>query len=147
MPASWTLQDKAYQQLIDDNDVVSLYLTADEVHHQRVYAICNLADTSVVAWDKVQTVEALRTRNITIEKPDGAYTGKYVMCGFCKIDYGATLAKEYTIEVKRLAAKFDFDIFSNRQIRAINLSSASCLCIISRWAVGCLRTRREIRIR
>lgn len=111
VPASWTLQDKAYQQLIDDNDVVSLYLTADEVHHQRVYAICNLADTSVVAWDKVQTVEALRTRNITIEKPDGAYTGKYVMCGFCKIDYGATLKKEYTIEVKRLAAKFDFDIF------------------------------------
>ena len=55
VPASWTLQDKAYQQLIDDNDVVSLYLTADEVHHQRVYAICNLADTSVVAWDKVCT--------------------------------------------------------------------------------------------
>ena len=64
-PASWTLQDKAYQQLIDNNDVVSLYLTADEIHNQRIYAICNMADTNVVAWDKVQTVEALRTRNIT----------------------------------------------------------------------------------
>lgn len=111
MPASWTLQDKAYQQLIDDNDVVSLYLTADKDYSQRIYAICNLTDTSVVAWDKVQTEADLRTQNIKIEKPDGAYTGKYVMCGFCDIKNGATLSKEYAIDVKRLAAKFDFDIF------------------------------------
>ena len=111
VPASWTLQDKAYQQLIDNNDAVSLYLTADEVYPQRIYAICNLADTSVVAWDKVQTEADLQTQNIKIEKPDGAYTGKYVMCGFCDIKNGATLSKEYAIPVKRLAAKFDFDIF------------------------------------
>lgn len=110
-PESWRLQDKAYQQLIENNNTVSLYLKADNEYPQRVYAICNLADTSVVAWNSVRTVADLSTRCITIDKPDGAYGGNYEMSGFVEINKSESLNSQYTIEVERLAAKLSFEIF------------------------------------
>lgn len=111
--SDWTLQERAYQQLIDNNNLISLYLKADPSASQRIYAICNLADTSLVAREKVSTLADLEQISVEIQKPDGAYTGNYVMSGYCSIDKGPTLQSKYDIVVERLAAKLDFHINFN----------------------------------
>lgn len=110
--ASGQLTNKAYQELIEDNNSVSIYMTA--VDGQTLYALCNVPEDADVLEATVEsgyTVEKLKDEAITIKDPEGAYTGKYVMSGDTVIELESSmLKKEYTVKVKRLAAKLDFDI-------------------------------------
>lgn len=96
------LSVEAYQQLIENNNTVRLYIP-DEV--TVVYALCNVPDISIL--DNVKTLDDLKSVSVTMAQPDGAYTGKYVMSGKTSTE---TQASSYTITVTRLAAKFDFNI-------------------------------------
>ena len=106
------LTNKAYQELIEDNNSVSIYMTA--VEDQTLYALCNVPEDADVLEATVEsgyTVEKLKDEAITIKDPEGAYTGKYVMSGDTAIVLeNNQLAREYTVNVKRLTAKLDFDI-------------------------------------
>jgi len=96
------LSVEAYQQLIENNNTVRLYISGDVTE---VYALCNVQDISIL--DDVKTLDDLKSVSVTMTQPDGAYTGKYVMSGKTSTDSGAS---SYTITVTRLAAKFDFNI-------------------------------------
>lgn len=96
------LSVEAYQQLIENNNTVRLYISGDVTE---VYALCNVPDISIL--DDVKTLDDLKSVSVTMTQPDGAYTGKYVMSGKTSTDSGAS---SYTITVTRLAAKFDFNI-------------------------------------
>ena len=106
------LTNKAYQELIEDNNSVSIYMTA--VANQRLYALCNVPEDADVLEATVEgnyTLAQLQGEAITIKDPEGAYTGKYVMSGDTLIELeNSMLKKEYTVKVKRLAAKLDFNI-------------------------------------
>ena len=106
------LTNKAYQELIEDNNSVSIYMTA--VEGQTLYALCNVPEDADVLDATVEgnyTLAQLQGEYITIKDPEGAYTGKYVMSGDTPIELESSmLKKEYTVKVKRLAAKLDFDI-------------------------------------
>ena len=106
------LTNKAYQELIEDNNSVSIYMTA--VKGQTLYALCNVPEDADVLDATVEgnyTLAQLQGEDITIKDPEGAYTGKYVMSGDTPIELESSmLKKEYTVKVKRLAAKLDFDI-------------------------------------
>ena len=96
------LSVEAYQQLIENNNTVRLYIPEGVTV---VYALCNVPDISIL--DKVNTLDDLKSVSVTLSQPDGAYTGKYVMSGKTPTDSGAS---SYEITVTRLAAKFDFNI-------------------------------------
>ena len=96
------LSVEAYQQLIENNNTVRLYISGDVTE---VYALCNVQDISIL--DNVKTLDDLKSVSVTMTQPDGAYTGKYVMSGKTSTYSGAS---SYTITVTRLAAKFDFNI-------------------------------------
>ena len=106
------LTNKAYQELIEDNNSVSIYMTA--VEGQTLYAFCNVPEDADVLEASVEddyTLTQLQGEDITIKDPEGAYTGKYVMSGDTLIELeNSMLKKEYTVKVKRLAAKLDFNI-------------------------------------
>ena len=111
---SGKLTNKAYQELIEDNNSVSIYMTA--VDGQTLYALCNVPEDADVLDANAEatntyTLDNLKEEYIKIEDPEGAYTGKYVMSGDTLIELeNSMLKKEYTVKVKRLAAKLDFDI-------------------------------------
>ena len=100
--AGGELKVEAYQQLIENNNTVRLYISGDVTE---VYALCNVPDISIL--DNVKTLDDLKSVSVTMAQPDGAYTGKYVMSGKTSTE---TQASSYTITVTRLAAKFDFNI-------------------------------------
>ena len=110
--ADGKLTNKAYQELIEDNNSVSIYMTA--VDGQTLYAFCNVPEDADVLEASVEddyTLTQLQGEDITIKDPEGAYTGKYVMSGDTLIELeNSMLKKEYTVKVKRLAAKLDFNI-------------------------------------
>ena len=109
---SGKLTNKAYQELIEDNNSVSIYMTA--VQGQTLYALCNVPEDADVLEASVEsnyTLTQLQGEDITIKDPEGAYTGKYVMSGDTEIELiNDQLKREYTVKVKRLTAKLDFDI-------------------------------------
>lgn len=97
----------AYQQLVDNNRVVNLYLPQGA---QTVYAFCNLTDTAIL--ENVATEEDLKKVDVTIGKPQEAYTGSFVLSGKngdLKQAVG-TFQSEYTIPLTRLAARLVFEI-------------------------------------
>ena len=96
------LKVEAYQQLIENNNTVRLYIPEGVTV---VYALCNVPDISIL--DNVEKLSDLESVSVTLSQPDGAYTGKYVMSGKTPTDSGAS---SYEITVTRLAAKFDFNI-------------------------------------
>lgn len=88
------LSVEAYQQLIENNNTVRLYISGDVTE---VYALCNVQDISIL--DDVKTLDDLKSVSVTMTQPDGAYTGKYVMSGKTSTDSGAS---SYTITVTAL---------------------------------------------
>lgn len=96
----------AYQQLVDNNRVVNLYLPKGA---QKVYAFCNLTDTAIL--ENVVTAADLVGINVEIAKPQDAYTGSFVLSGSRLLnENGQVFASEYTIPLTRLAARLVFDI-------------------------------------
>lgn len=94
----------AYQNLVDNNTVVNLYLS---VGSNRVYAFCNLQDTTNLT--KIQTEQDLKTCDVVIDKPQDAYTGSFVLSGSVDLG-GSTFASEYIIGMTRLSTRLIFEI-------------------------------------
>lgn len=108
------VSNRAYQELLEGNNTVHLYLSAKE--GQIVYALCNLQEETVKKLnDDVTTLADLKNIAVEIKMPDGAYSGKFIMSGSAPIqlDDAGNLKLEYEVPVKRLAAKFDFKIRFN----------------------------------
>lgn len=97
-------KEEAYQQLIEQNTSVSIYLEDEE---QTIYAICNLPDT-VREKLSISKLDDLKTASIRIQKLDETYTGAFIMSG--GIDISPSLQSSYTIKVTRISAKIDFSI-------------------------------------
>ena len=87
-PNDSVLVNMAYQELIEDNNSVSIYMTA--VEGQRLYALCNLPGDVVEELQEakagVYTLSQLRKQVIEIDQPDGAFTGRYIMTGKTPIE-------------------------------------------------------------
>lgn len=111
------LVNMAYQELIEDNNSVSIYMTA--VEGQRLYALCNLPGDVVEELQEaeagVYTLSQLREQVIEIDQPDGAFTGRYIMTGNTPIELegGNLLKKDYSVCVSRLVANLNFTITFN----------------------------------
>lgn len=111
------LVNMAYQELIEDNNSVSIYMTA--VEGQRLYALCNLPGDVVEELQEaeagVYTLSQLREQVIKIDQPDGAFTGRYIMTGNTSIELesGNLLKKDYSVCVSRLVANLNFTITFN----------------------------------
>lgn len=87
---------------------ISIYL--DKNKTQTLYVICNHPNYQALE-ERIKTegdFEALKNENITIQQHDGAFSGKYVMTGFIKLEANTVWNKK--IYLKRLAAHFDFAI-------------------------------------
>lgn len=96
----------AYQHLVDNNTVVNLYLPKDA---NRVYAFCNLQDTTILK--NIATEDDLNTCDVVIDKPQDAYTGSFVLSGSVDLEKsGDNFHPEYIIETTRLAARLIFKI-------------------------------------
>lgn len=113
-PNDSVLVNMAYQELIEDNNSVSIYMTA--VEGQRLYALCNLPGDVVEELQEakagVYTLSQLRKQVIEIDQPDGAFTGRYIMTGNTPIELesGNLLKKDYSVCVSRLVANLNFTI-------------------------------------
>lgn len=116
-PNDSVLVNMAYQELIEDNNSVSIYMTA--VEGQRLYALCNLPGDVV---EELQGAKAgtyklsqLREQVIEIDQPDGAFTGRYIMTGNTSIELesGNLLKKDYSVCVSRLVTNLNFTITFN----------------------------------
>lgn len=103
-PATGAIKEDAYQQLIEQNNSVSIYL---ENAAQTIYAICNLPDT-VRTKLTITNLSDLEDASIKIHKLDETYTGAFIMSG--SINITPSLQSNYTIEVTRISAKIDFSI-------------------------------------
>ena len=92
----------AYQELVENNTSVSLYLNKEAFS---VYAACNLPDTAIMT--KVTNLASLNSVSLEIDKPHEAYPGSFAMIG--KVDVrtnqGDLLKNSYDIWLTRLAAK------------------------------------------
>ncbi len=112
--ADYVLENMAYQELIEDNNSVSIYMANDE--GQKLYALCNLPEEKVQALQNATkgsyTIAQLKEEAIEIAQVDGAYTGKYVMTGETDIVLvnGVLNREGYNVCVKRLAAQLVFNI-------------------------------------
>lgn len=106
--ASRSLLTFANQQLVEQNNRISLYLQARK---QILYAICNYPDTAELK--NIRNLEELKALSTTITRKDGAYTGRYILEGMVDITPSGTpeqIASTYTIRVQRIAAAFSFNI-------------------------------------
>lgn len=96
----------SYQQLVDNNRVVNLYLPQGA---QKIYAFCNLKDTTLLK--DVSAEGDLARINDTISKPQDIYTGSFALSGSKDLSANrAGFALEDTISLTRLAARLVFDI-------------------------------------
>lgn len=97
----------AYQELVENNTMVSLYLTREAFS---VYAVCNLPDTALLTG--VTNVSELNDTALEIGKPHEAYPGSFVMAGWVEVRQQADdlLKSSYDIPLTRLAAELRFAI-------------------------------------
>lgn len=86
---------------------VDLYLTAaDEV----VYAVCNHPNPEQLV-ENVKSLADLQAQTLTINAPDGAHPGHYVMTGHLSVD--AVKGGDLVVPLYRLAARHEFTIRVN----------------------------------
>ena len=107
------LVNMAYQELVEDNNSVSIYMTAEE--GQCLYALCNLPSDVVEELQQAEVgtykLSKLKEMDIEIDQPDGAFTGRYIMTGNTPIELeGELLKKAYEVCVSRLVANLNFHI-------------------------------------
>lgn len=91
---------------LEGNNTVSMYLPSTAA---KLRAVCNLLDPETV-MNSVSVYSDLEKLAVTINEPDGAYKGKYVMSNDSDVEISDINNKSFTINLSRLAAQFNVNV-------------------------------------